>query len=110
MKIMRKYSRLDERKVLEEAWDWHARFIPEAPYPPPEGYQLVLQDMAATNPKAAQANVKGYGDLRFVKELKESGFIKNLYRKERSHRSSSSIRSTESAGLNGWNVLNSLNG
>ena len=28
MKIMRKYSRLDDRKVLEEAWDWHARFIP----------------------------------------------------------------------------------
>src|SRR5713226_1467561 len=81
MKIMRKYSRLDDRKVLEDAWDWHARFIPEAPYPPPEGYQLVLQDMAATNPKAAQANVKDYVDSRFVKELEDSGFIKNLYRK-----------------------------
>ena len=81
MKIMRKYSRLDDRKVLEDAWDWHARFIPEVPYPPPEGYQLVLQDMAATNPKAAQANVKDYVDSRFVKELEDSGFIKNLYRK-----------------------------
>ncbi|HEY6364977.1 MAG TPA: ABC transporter substrate-binding protein [Candidatus Binatia bacterium] len=81
MNIMRKYSRLDDRKVLEEAWDWHARFIPQAPYPPPEGYQLVLQDMATTNPKAAQANVKDYVDLRFVKELEDSGFIKNLYKK-----------------------------
>jgi len=80
-KIMRKYSRLDDRKVLDEAWEWHARFIPEAPYPPPEGYQLVLQDMAATNPKAAQTNVKDYVDLSFVKELEDSGFIKNLYRK-----------------------------
>ena len=80
-KIMRKYSRLDDRKVLDEAWEWHARFIPEAPYPPPEGYQLVLQDMAATNPKAAQANVKDYVDLSFVKELEDSGFIKALYRK-----------------------------
>ena len=60
MKIMSKYSRLDERKVLEEAWDWHVRFIPEAPYAPPEGYQLILQDMAATNPKAAQANAKDW--------------------------------------------------
>src|SRR5881628_952217 len=58
IRIMKKYSRLDDRKVLEDAWDWHARFIPDAPYPPPEGYQLVLQDMAATNPRAAQANVK----------------------------------------------------
>jgi NitT/TauT family transport system substrate-binding protein len=81
MKIMRKYSRLDDRKVLEEAWDWHARFIPDAPYPPAEGYQLILQDMAATNPKAAQANVKDYLDSRFVKELDDSGFIKGLYKK-----------------------------
>jgi NitT/TauT family transport system substrate-binding protein len=81
IKIMRKYSRLDDRKVLEEAWDWHARFIPDAPYPPAEGYQLILQDMAATNPKAAQANVKDYVDSRFVKELEDSGFIKGLVRK-----------------------------
>jgi NitT/TauT family transport system substrate-binding protein len=81
IKIMRKYSRLDDRNALEVAWDWHARFIPEAPYPPLEGYQLVLQDMAATNPKAAQANAKDYLDSRFVKELEESGFIKGLYRK-----------------------------
>jgi len=52
------------------------RFIPEAPYAPPEGYQLILQDMATTNPKAAQANVKDYVDSRFVKELEDSGFIK----------------------------------
>jgi NitT/TauT family transport system substrate-binding protein len=81
IKIMRKYSRLDDRKVLEEAWDWHARFFPEAPYPPPEGYQLILQDMAATNPKAAQANGKDMVDSRFVKELEDSGFIKSLYKK-----------------------------
>jgi NitT/TauT family transport system substrate-binding protein len=81
LNIMKKYSRLDDRKALEVAWDWHARFIPEAPYPPPEGYQLILQDMAGTNPKAAQANVRDYIDSRFVKELEDSGFIKSLYRK-----------------------------
>jgi NitT/TauT family transport system substrate-binding protein len=81
IKIMQKYSRVEDRKAVEESWDWHARFIPESPYPPPEGYQLVLQDMAATNPKAAQANVKDYIDSRFVKELEDSGFIKSLYRR-----------------------------
>jgi NitT/TauT family transport system substrate-binding protein len=81
IKIMSKYSRLEERKTLEEAWDWHAKFIPEAPYAPVEGYQLVLQDMAATNPKAAQANAKDLVDGRFVKELEDSGFIKSLYKK-----------------------------
>jgi NitT/TauT family transport system substrate-binding protein len=81
IKIMRKYSRLEDRRVLEEAWDWHSRFMPEAPYPPADGYQLVLQDIAEKNPKAAQANVKDYIDTRFVKELEDSGFIKGLYRK-----------------------------
>jgi NitT/TauT family transport system substrate-binding protein len=81
IKIMRKYSRVEDRKVLEEAWDWHARFMPEAPYPPADGYQLVLQDMSEKNPKAAQANVRDYIDTRFVKELEDSGFIKGLSRK-----------------------------
>ena len=80
-KVMRKYSRVDDRKFLEEAWDWHAKFMPDAPYAPIAGYQLVLQDLAEKNPKAAQANVKDYIDSRFVKELEDSGFIKNLYRK-----------------------------
>jgi len=81
LKIMRKYSRVEDRKVLEEAWDWHSRFMPEAPYPPADGYQLVLHDIAEKNPKAAQANAKDYIDTRFVKELEDSGFIKGLYRK-----------------------------
>ena len=80
-KIMRKYSRVEDRNVLEVAWDWHAKFMPEAPYPPVEGYQLVLNDIAEKNPKAAQANVKEYIDARFVKELEDSGFIKGLYKK-----------------------------
>jgi hypothetical protein len=55
--------------------------MPDAPYPPADGYQLVLQDMAEKNPKAAQADVKQYIDARFVKELEDSGFIKGLSRK-----------------------------
>lgn len=78
--VMRKYSRLDDRKILEEAWDWHAKFMPAAPYAPAEGYQLVLQDIAERNPKAAQANVKDYIDNRFIKEIEDSGFIKALKR------------------------------
>jgi NitT/TauT family transport system substrate-binding protein len=80
-KIMRKYSRVEDRRVLDDAWDWHAKFMPDAPYPPADGYQLVLQDIAEKNPKAAQANVKDYIDTRFVRELEDSGFIKALYKK-----------------------------
>ncbi|HEX7232532.1 MAG TPA: ABC transporter substrate-binding protein [Candidatus Binatia bacterium] len=81
IKIMRKYSRVEDRKFLDEAWDWHVKFMPDAPYPPADGYHLVLQDMAEKNPKASQADVKDYIDTRFVKELEDSGFIKELSRK-----------------------------
>ena len=81
IRIMQKYSRMSDRRPVEESWDWHARFIPEAPYAPVEGYQTILQDLAPTNPKAAQANAKDLVDSRFVKELEDSGFIKSLYGK-----------------------------
>lgn len=81
IKISQKYSRLDDRKAQEETWEWHTRYIPNAPYPPVDGYQLILQDIAEKNPKAAQANARDYVDLRFVKELEDSGFIKGLYGK-----------------------------
>ena len=78
IRIMQKYSRMSDRRPVEESWDWHARFIPEAPYAPVGGYQTILQDLASTNPKAAQANAGDFVDARFVKELEDSGFIKSL--------------------------------
>ena len=71
----------EEPPAMTEAAAPAQEFIPEAPYAPVEGYQLILQDMAATNPKAAQADAKDLVDARFVKELEDSGFIKNLYKK-----------------------------
>lgn len=81
IKIMQKYSRVNERNPVEESWSWHVRYTPDAPYPPVEGYQTILQDLASTNPKAAQADAKELVDPRFVKELEDSGFIKSLYGK-----------------------------
>jgi NitT/TauT family transport system substrate-binding protein len=85
--IVRRYMRAYVEAIhfykthKEETWEWHTRYIPNAPYPPVDGYQLILQDIAEKNPKAAQANARDYVDLRFVKELEDSGFIKGLYGK-----------------------------
>ena len=81
MQIMSKYSRVEDRNVLEHTWSWFAQNMPENPYPPLEGYQVVLQEMATTNPKAAALNAKELFDTRFVKELEDSGFIASLYKK-----------------------------
>jgi len=81
IKIISKYSRVEDRNVLEHTWSWFTQNMPENAYPPLEGYQVVLQEMASTNPKAAALNAKDLLDTRFVKELEDGGFIASLYKK-----------------------------
>ena len=81
IKIISKYSRVEDRNVLDHTWSWFTQNMPENAYPPLEGYQVVLQEMASTNPKAAALNAKELLDTRFVKELEDGGFIASLYKK-----------------------------
>jgi ABC-type nitrate/sulfonate/bicarbonate transport system substrate-binding protein len=81
IKILSKYSRVEDRNVLEHTWSWFTQNMPDNPYPPLEGYQVVLQEMTSTNPKAAALNAKELLDTRFVKELEDSGFIASLDKK-----------------------------
>ena len=81
IKIISKYSRVEDRNVLDHTWSWFTQNMPDSPYPPLEGYQVVLQEMASTNPKATALNAKEIVDPRFVKELEDSGFIASLYKK-----------------------------
>jgi ABC-type nitrate/sulfonate/bicarbonate transport system substrate-binding protein len=81
IQILRKYSRVEDRGVLEHTQTWFTQNMPEYPYPPVEGYQTVLQEMASSNPKAAALNPKDLVDARFVKELEDSGFVAGLYKK-----------------------------
>jgi ABC-type nitrate/sulfonate/bicarbonate transport system substrate-binding protein len=81
IQILRKYSRVEDRGVLEHTQSWFSQNMPEYPYPPLDGYQVVLQEMASSNPKAAALNAKELIDTRFVKELEDSGFVASLGRK-----------------------------
>jgi ABC-type nitrate/sulfonate/bicarbonate transport system substrate-binding protein len=81
MQIIRKYSRVEDRGVLEHTQTWFSENMPDYPYPPIDGYQVVTQEMAATQPKAAALNVKELVDARFVKELEDSAFVAGLGKK-----------------------------
>jgi len=81
MQILRKYSRVEDRGVLEHTQSWFSQNMPEYPYPPLDGYQVVLQEMVSGNPKAAALNPKELVDARFVKELEDGGFIAALGKK-----------------------------
>ncbi|HEY1233791.1 MAG TPA: ABC transporter substrate-binding protein [Candidatus Binatia bacterium] len=81
MQILRKYSRVEDRGVLEHTHSWFSENMPDYPYPPVDGYQVVAQEMASTQAKAGIVNLKELVDARFVKELEDTGFVENLSKK-----------------------------
>jgi NitT/TauT family transport system substrate-binding protein len=79
--IFSKYLNLKDPDGLERAVRAYAKILPEVPTPSPEGVKTLLDDLAARNPKAQNADPRQYVEQSFVRELESSGFIKRLYGK-----------------------------
>ena len=47
-----------------------------------EGIKNILEPLAQTDPKAKAAKPEDFVDMRFIKELDESGFIDELYKRK----------------------------
>jgi NitT/TauT family transport system substrate-binding protein len=78
--ILAKKLRMDDQEGLERAYRAYNAVFREAPYPYVEGVKTFMDDLAASNPKAASADLSKYVDMSFVQELESSGFIKQLYK------------------------------
>ena len=79
-KIMRKYLQ-GEGKAIEEAYsEVVVKATPKIPYPSKPGIQTLLNFIAKTTPEAANAKPDDFIDVRFVKELEDSGLYARLYR------------------------------
>lgn len=79
--IIRKYSRGPSRRFFEQAYEANVGVLVEDTYPTMEGLRNTLEIQAVLDPKAAKAKAEDFVDLRFVDELRKSGFIEKLYRK-----------------------------
>jgi ABC-type nitrate/sulfonate/bicarbonate transport system substrate-binding protein len=77
--IMQKYTRGKEQPVLEGAYAAYDEMLVEDTYPTLEGLKNTLEVQASFDPKAVNAQVEDLVELRFVNELKDSGFIAKLY-------------------------------
>ncbi len=77
--IMQKYTRGQNRKVLEGAYAAYDEMLVEDTRPTMEGLQNTLDVQGAWDPKAAGTKAETVVDLRFVNELKKNGFIARLY-------------------------------
>ena len=79
IKIMQKYTRGLDRAVLEGAYAANYEFLVEDTYPTLEGLKQTLDVQALTDPRAGKAKPEDFVDLRFVDEMKKSGFVDKLY-------------------------------
>jgi NitT/TauT family transport system substrate-binding protein len=79
--IFGKNLAITDPEGLERAYRDYSAVFPEVPYPTPDGVKTLLDDMAPRTPKAATADAKTFVDPSFVKELEDSGFIRQLYKK-----------------------------
>ena len=82
IRVLGKYLNIPDREVLEKAYDdaiTDEKFSPKQ-YPSLEGIKKILEPLAEADPKAKAAKPEEFVDMRFIKELDDSGFIDELYK------------------------------
>ena len=77
--VMGRYTRIADRKILEESQRVYASAFERVPYPDPEDMKLVLTQVGENNPRARAADPRDFVEPRLIREIEASGFIKRLY-------------------------------
>jgi NitT/TauT family transport system substrate-binding protein len=80
--VLAKYmGGIKDREILEKTYDRSVadHIMPRKQYPSLAGIKMILDSLALKDARAAKAKPEEFADMRFVKELDESGFIDRLY-------------------------------
>jgi NitT/TauT family transport system substrate-binding protein len=80
-KVTSKYTGIKDPEILNSTVDFYAPKLASVPYPTIGGIRFVLEQVATRDPRAKNFNPETFMDVRFVKQLEESGFIQGLNRK-----------------------------
>jgi NitT/TauT family transport system substrate-binding protein len=82
IRVLAKYLNIQDREVLERAYDDAItdEKLPQKQYPSLEGIKKILEPLAENDAKAKAAKPEDFVDMRFIKELDDSGFIDDLYK------------------------------
>ncbi len=75
MKITSKYTGIKDAAILASTVDFYAPKLQRVPYPTVGGVRFVLDQVAVRDPRAKNFSPETFMDLRFVKQLEDSGFI-----------------------------------
>jgi len=81
MKVLSKYTRISDPQVLSATYDEAYQAIEKEGSPTESGIQVMLNELAKTDPQARQARAADFMDNTVVGELVREGFIKALWAK-----------------------------
>ena len=84
VQALRKYFRGNvEPDLLEKTWELltERAMFPKKQYPTIEGLKFILAPLVEKDGKAKAAKPEDFVDLSFIKELDQSGYIDNLYKR-----------------------------
>jgi NitT/TauT family transport system substrate-binding protein len=76
-----KWLRMNDREAQEEVYrDVVEKGLAKKPYPTPKGLKVVLDELAAQEPRFAKTRPEEFMDISVLRALDQSGFIDSLYR------------------------------
>jgi len=81
MKVIEKYTRLSDPKLLEETYNFYKEQWQKDGFPSREGIQKNIEVAAAEIPEAKGAKPEQFTDLTFINKIKSSGLIERLWGK-----------------------------
>lgn len=77
-KVMGKYLRLTDRKVLDAAYNGEVKVLENSLELNNEGLQAILDEVSRVDPRAKKVKAEELVDRRFLDEMKSSGFFEKL--------------------------------
>jgi ABC-type nitrate/sulfonate/bicarbonate transport system substrate-binding protein len=78
-KVLGKYLRIDDRKLLEESYNVEIKALEPRLAIKPEGLQSTLDEIAPTDPRAKTVKPQEMIDTRYLDEMEKSGFMDQLW-------------------------------
>ena len=81
IRVLSKYLQIKEKDILDKTYEGAIAEskLPAKQYPTIEGLKTILETLKS-DPKAKSVRPEDMVDMRFIKELDESGYIDKLYR------------------------------
>ena len=77
--VLKKYTRNNDREVLEDSYsDYANKYLP-LPIPTPDAIRTILTELSTTVPAAKNADPEQFVARKIAREIEASGFVKRLY-------------------------------